>query len=83
MLPQREKVRLGSDLERWVRTGAPILPRWGGGFGMGVVGAGRTLDGGLTGGTACEILFGLIIASVSFVRHRLTIERANLHCAGL
>jgi len=30
MLPQREKVRLGSDLERWVRTGAPILPRWGG-----------------------------------------------------
>jgi len=22
MLPQREKVRLGSDLERWVRTGA-------------------------------------------------------------
>ena len=30
MLPQREKVRLGSDLERWVRTGARILPRWDG-----------------------------------------------------
>jgi len=30
MLPQREKVRLGSDLERWVRIGAPILPRWDG-----------------------------------------------------
>jgi len=23
MLPQREKVRLGADLERWVRAGAP------------------------------------------------------------
>jgi len=30
---QGEKCRLGSDLERWVRTGAPILPRWDGAVG--------------------------------------------------
>jgi len=34
LLPQREKVRLGSDLERWVRAGAKITPHWDGAFGQ-------------------------------------------------